>query len=111
MPPDIKSLTRLSRNDRWGACQRSSLGASPVPSCTSTLLQSDQLYYLVLGIAVSKSRHFQPTPVQTLDKTMNTVKGDGNAERGRVVKRENTRHISFLSFPHFYWLLLVIINL
>ena len=67
--------------------------------------RSDFLYEM------SKSRHFQPTPVQTLDKTMNTVNGDGNEERGRVVKRENTRHISFLSFPHFYWLLLVILNL
>ncbi len=36
-------------------CQRSSLGASPVPSCTSTVhtdIQSDQLYYLVLSVAV-----------------------------------------------------------
>ena len=37
---------------------------------------------------LSKSRHFQPTPVQTLDKTMNTVNGDGNEERVGVVKRE-----------------------
>ncbi len=50
-------------------------------------------------------------PQYKQDKTLNTVNGDGNEERGRVVKRENTRHISFLSFPHFYWLLLVILNL
>ncbi len=50
-------------------------------------------------------------PQYKQDKTLNTVKGDGNEERGGVVKRDNTRHISFLSFPHFYWLLLVILNL
>ena len=29
---------RRSRNDRRGACQRSSTGASPAPSCTSTVV-------------------------------------------------------------------------
>ena len=55
---------------------------------------------------MSKSRHFQPTPVQTLDKTMNTVNGDGNEERGRVVKREHETHFVSL-LPSF---LLVIIG-
>ena len=50
-------------------------------------------------------------PQYKQDTTLNTVNGVGNEERGRVVKRENTRHNSFLSFPHFYWLLLVILDL
>ncbi len=43
-----------------------------------------------LWLWLSKSRHFQPTPVQTIDKTINTVNGVGNEERGIVV-RERTR--------------------
>jgi hypothetical protein len=39
-----------------------------------------------------KSRHFQPTPVQTIDKTINTVNGVGNEERGIVYSCEEREH-------------------
>ncbi len=74
-------------------------------------IEPDLAYSDLAAVLMSKSRHFQPTPVQTIDKAINTVNGVGNEERGIVVKRENTRHISFLSFPHLYWLLLVILNI
>ncbi len=38
-------------NDRRGACQRSSLGASPVPSCTSTCQKVSQGYTRSLAIS------------------------------------------------------------
>jgi hypothetical protein len=54
---------------------------------------------------MSKSRHFQPTPVQTIDKTVNAVNG---CEEVRKKDCEEREHETQLVSPLSSFLLLII---
>ncbi len=76
------------------------------PEELSELLRHLALLAAFSTLLLSKSRHFQPTPVQTIDKTMNTVNRCEEVRKKGCGKREHeTLLVSLL--PSF---LLVIIG-
>ena len=65
------------------------------------------LYYTIVAVLkiLSKSRHFQPTPVQTIDKTVNAV---NRCEEVRKKECEEGEHETLLVSPLPSFLLVII---
>ncbi len=60
---------------------------------------------MLLISLLSKSRHFQPTPVQTIDKTINTVNGREEVRKKDCEERE---HETLLVSPLPSFLLVIV---